>query len=215
VCPPRNRGRVGCGCLVFLLGIILVAIGLLAHPVSLRFAARQLRYEDKIFPSDALFVPRFAEDRQGETYIAAFKELKSGNGKLILIEDDTFLGAGILEPVQKMAKNHGVGSDLVKSIRAGEEAPGSSRKPGDPFSDRQVRKVIVVVPEYASRVYHAALGARENDGGTIFLVRPVKVSYFNGESWWKDALSRNLVLREYSALGGVYIDRFTFGDKKK
>jgi hypothetical protein len=211
----NNAGKAGCGCLIFLFVIVLVAIGLFLHPLSLRFVANQLRYEDKIFPSDVIFVPRFSEDRQGETYSAAFKELKAGNGKIIWIEEETLLGTSILEPVQKMAKNQGIKGDLVKGFQLQGPRGEKSYKLGDQFSGQHIKKVIVVVPEYASRAYHAAIGSLEGEDKTVFLMRPVRVSYFNREAWWKDAVSRSLVLQEFSTLGGIYMDRFKFGDSRK
>jgi hypothetical protein len=211
----NDAGKTGCGCLLFFLVIVLVAIGLSLHPISLRFVANQLRYEDKIFPSDVIFVPWVPEDRQGETYSAAFKELKAGNGKAIWIEDETILGTSILEPIQKMAKNQGIKDDLVKSFQLRGTPGGKPYRLSDQFSGHHIKKVIIVVPEYASRVYHAAMGPLEGEDRTVFLIRPVKVSYFSKEAWWKDAVSRSLVLREFSTLGGVYIDRFKFGDSRK
>ena len=210
-----QRGKAGCVCFLFCLVIALVAVGLFLHPLSLRFVFNQLRYEDKVFPSDAIFVPRFAEDRQGETYTAAFGELKAGNGKAIWIEEDTILGTSILDPVQRMAKNQGVRGDLIKGVHLKGSSPEKMRRLSELASGQQVKKVIVVVPEYASRTYHACLAPLDGEGKTVFLVRPVKVSYFLKEAWWKDTVSRALVLREFSALGGIYIDRFKYGDPGK
>ena len=99
-----NKGIAGCGCLIVVLIIIMVLTGALIHPISLRFIGNQFRYEDKIFTSDVIFVPRFPEDRNGELYVEAFRDYSAGNGKLIFMEDDTILGTSIVELVNKMAK---------------------------------------------------------------------------------------------------------------
>ena len=53
--------------------IIMVLTGALIHPISLSIIGNQFRYEDKIFTSDVIFVPRFPEDRNGELYVEAFR----------------------------------------------------------------------------------------------------------------------------------------------
>ncbi|MCK7468493.1 MAG: hypothetical protein MZU91_10590, partial [Desulfosudis oleivorans] len=69
---------------LFVLIVIMVLTGALIHPISLEFIGNQFQYEDKIFTSDAIFVPRFPEDRNGELYVEAFRDYSAGNGKLIL-----------------------------------------------------------------------------------------------------------------------------------
>ena len=77
----KNEGKAGCGCLIFILVISMVAVGILMHPFTLRLLGGQLRYEDKTVPSDAIFVPNFPEDRNGELYQEAFREYQAGNGR--------------------------------------------------------------------------------------------------------------------------------------
>jgi len=42
----NNKGKVGCGCLVFILVICMVLAGISMHPISLKFIGNQFRYED-------------------------------------------------------------------------------------------------------------------------------------------------------------------------
>jgi len=112
----NNKGRVGCGCLIFILVVCMVGAGIFMHPFTLKFIANQFRYEDKIFQSDVIFVPRFSEDKNGESYIEAFREFRAGNGKAIWVEDDKLLGMNISEMVLKMAKERGIKDGVIKKI---------------------------------------------------------------------------------------------------
>ncbi len=75
--------------------------GALMHPITLRFLGTQFHYGDRIFTSDAIFVPKISEGRNGELYAASFQDFSAGNGKAILVEDDTVLGTSIVELVNK------------------------------------------------------------------------------------------------------------------
>lgn len=93
----NRNGKAGWGCLIFLLICVLVAVGLSVHPISLRFIGNQFRHEDRVSPSDALYIPRFEEDRNGELYVDAFREYWAGSGRVIYMEDDKLFGVSILE----------------------------------------------------------------------------------------------------------------------
>ena len=112
----NNKGKVGCGCLVFILVICMVLAGISMHPISLKFIGNQFRYEDKIFQSDIVLVPRFSEDKNGELYIEAFREFWAGNGRGIWLEDDKILGISVSEIVMKQAKERGIKEGIIKKI---------------------------------------------------------------------------------------------------
>ncbi|MBA4416705.1 MAG: hypothetical protein C0392_02165 [Syntrophus sp. (in: bacteria)] len=211
----NSSGKTGCGCLIFILVCCLVAAGLLAHPISLKFLGNQFRYEDKVFPSEAIFIPRFHEDRNGELYIDAFREYWAGNGKTIYAEDDKMFGASILEPIQKMAKARNIKEEAVKKIETGGDGITATLNVKKQFAAMGYRKVIILVPEYASRRFHLLYEGSGDGGKTIYLIKPVNVSYFKKDRWWKDGPSRLLLLKELYSMGSNAADRFKHGEKKE
>jgi hypothetical protein len=57
-----------------------------------------------------------------------------------------------------------------------------------------MKKVIVIVPEYASRRYHVIYS--RDTSGVLYMIKPLKVSYFQSDHWWRDDISRGLMARE-------------------
>lgn len=211
----KNEGKAGCGCLIFILVICMVAIGILVHPFTLKLIGSQFKYEDKIFPSDAVFVPRFTEDSNGELYTEAFKEYREGNAKTIIIEDDKLFGVSLLDLVQKMARMHGIKEAAVKGLNVeGEGKAGVDRIKGQ-FQKMGFKKVIVLVPVYASRRFHILYGSSGEDGKVLYLIKPVTVSYFTMHKWWKSGAARGLLLKEAYLIGLYQLERFKHGDSKK
>ncbi|OPY75613.1 MAG: hypothetical protein A4E65_03503 [Syntrophorhabdus sp. PtaU1.Bin153] len=211
----NNSGKAGCGCLIFLLILVMVATGLFMHPLTLKFLARQFRYEDKIFPSSAIFVPRFQEDRGGELYIEAFRDYQAGNGRIIWVEDENILGMSIVEIIQRMAKARDVRGDVLRRLEVSDGKEAAIEKIKERFSKSGYKKVIILVPEYASRRFHLLYGFPGNNEGTIFLIKPVSVSYFKKETWWRDPVSRRALANEVCATGSYFLRRFTGGEKDK
>ena len=207
-----NRGKSGCGCLIFCLVLCMICAGLLIHPYSLRLIAKQLRYEDKIIPADVVFVPRFVEDRNGETYVDAFREYWAGNAKAIYAEEDKVFGVSMQELLARAAKAKGIKEAVVKSISAEGEDSGKYYKIRGKLRAMGYKKVIVLVPEYASRRFHLIFS--KGDDKTLFMIKPVEVSSFKRDKWWKDSSSRLIFLKEVYELGFTYYDTLT-GDGKK
>ncbi len=136
----NHRGMAGCGCLIIILIIIMLFTGALMHPITLRFLGTQFHYGDRIFTSDAIFVPRFPEDRNGELYAASFQDFSAGNGKAILVEDDTVLGTSIVELVNKMAKARNVKDDGIKRISASGEGLVKAQRVKEQIEKQGLRK---------------------------------------------------------------------------
>lgn len=210
-----NKGLAGCGCLVVILIIVMVLTGALIHPITLRFIGNQFRYEDKIFTSDAIFVPRFPDDKSGELYIEAFREYSAGNGKVILVEDDTILGTSIVELVHKMARARNVKDDAVRKVASHGDGLLQAQKAKDLLEKQGLRKVIILVPEYASRRFHLMYGSSKTDGKTLYLIKPVHVTFFKNDRWWKESDSRGALTNEIFATGTYYFQRFKHGEKEK
>lgn len=207
----KNQGKAGCGCLIFVLVVCMVMAALLIHPVSLRFLAGRLTYADPIVPSDAIFVPRFLEDKNGELYLDAFKEYWAGKGKVIFVEDDKVLGLSIQEIVSRMAKQRGIKEDAIKKVEAGSEGEISAGKIKEFFSRIGVKKVIILVPEYASRRFHLMFGDADGSGKVLFMIKPVPVSYYTKDKWWGNENSRSAMQREIYSLAVLLFDRFKYG----
>jgi hypothetical protein len=204
-----EKGRAGCGCLFFLLIVCIVIAGVAIHPFSLRVLGGGFRYADKIVPCDAIFVPRFEEDKHGEIYVEAFREYWAGDGKTIWVENDRVLGLTMKEIVEKMAKARGVMESAVKAVGAEGHRAGSAEYVKATLARQGIRKVVLVVPEYASRRFHLLYGSDEDSGKSpLFLVKPVEVSYFRMDRWWKSDLSRSLMGREVYDLALLYLHRF-------
>src|SRR5574340_926702 len=113
-----NKGKAGCGCLIGILIIIMIFAGLGFHPVSLKTFAKVFRYGDPVVTADAVFVPRFPEDKNGELYVDAFREYFAGNGKAIYVEEDRIFGVGIESLIAELAKTKGIKEDAIKAIEA-------------------------------------------------------------------------------------------------
>jgi hypothetical protein len=211
----NKKGKAGCGCLLFIVIVCMVLAALLMHPFSLRVLTGLLIYQDKVVPADALVVPRFLEDKNGELYQEAFREFWAGNGKTIYVEDDQILGIGIKEIVAGMAKQRGIKENVVRNLEIGSEDKGLVSKTKERLLRLGLKKVILLVPEYASRRFHLLYGSEDADDKVIFLVKPVTLSYFKREKWWANEFSRAAVQRELYALGSFYLNRFKYGPKEE
>ncbi|HOJ42685.1 MAG TPA: hypothetical protein PK800_01065 [Syntrophorhabdaceae bacterium] len=208
----NNKGKAGCGCLFILLVIIMVFIGLFIHPFTLKIIGKQFRYEDKIFKSDVIFVPYFSEDKFGDTYIEAFREYYAGNGRAIWIEDDKVLGASVFDIVIQLAKARGIKENVIFKVDLDKDEKARAEKIKNLFVKSGVKKVIVIVPEYASKRFHLLFNEEER---LTFIIKPVQVFYFKMDRWWKDGVSRQLLFREACEIGSIYFQRFKIGDIKK
>jgi len=210
----NHRGMAGCGCLIIILIIIMLFTGALMHPITLRFLGTQFHYGDRIFTSDAIFVPRFPEDRNGELYVASFQDFSAGNGKAILVEDDTVLGTSIVELVNKMAKARNVKDDGIKRISASGEGLVKAQRVKEQIEKQGLRKIIIIVPDYASRRFHLMYDSARAGGKTLYLIKPVPVTYFNRDKWWKDSGSRGILAEEIFSISHYYLQRFKYGEKE-
>ncbi len=211
----NTKGKAGCGCLFIMLVVFMVFIGIFIHPFTLRTIVRQFRYEDKIFKSDIIFVPRFHEDKNGEVYIEAFREYWSGNGNKICIEDDNLMGISMVEVVTRMAKARGIKSDAITKIEANGERDEKTGKIVEGLIKLGAKKVIIIVPEYASRRFHLIYSSKGYIDKIVFMIKPVAVSYFKMDRWWRESGSRVIIIKEIGSLGSFYFNRFKYGDKKK
>ena len=210
-----KAGKVGCGCLLFVVILFLVLAALLVHPFSLRVLTGLLVYEDKIVPSDVILVPRFMEDRNGELYQEAFREFWAGNGKIVYVEDDQVLGMSVKEIVARMAKARGVKEDVVKGLEIRVDDKASVAKVKETLAHAGAKKVILIVPEYASERYHVLYDSGGEKEKIIFLVKPATVSYFKREKWWANEFSRTGLQRELYGLGSFYFGRFKYGTSER
>ncbi|MBA4391125.1 MAG: hypothetical protein C0399_09320 [Syntrophus sp. (in: bacteria)] len=210
-----NKGKTGCGCLLFILVICMVFTGALIHPFSLKLIAKQLRHADKVVPADMIFVHRFAEDKNGELYTDAFREYWAGNGKTIYVEEDKIFGTSIQDVIAKMAKTRGIKEDIVKTI----DVPGGETVKVNNIKEKiramGYKKVIVLVPEYASKRFHLLYGASQDNDKVLYIIKPVEVSYFKKDAWWKDNTSRIVFLKEIYDTGSYYVSGLMGGETKK
>jgi hypothetical protein len=85
----------------------------------------------------------------------------------------------------------------------------------DQMARQGFRKVIILVPEYASRRFHLMYGSSKADGRTIYLIKPVPVSFYKKDTWWKESDSRNVLVDESFAIASYYLQRFKYGEKEK
>ena len=166
----NNKGKVGCGCLVFILVICMVLAGISMHPISLKFIGNQFRYEDKIFQSDIVLVPRFSEDKNGELYIEAFREFWAGNGRGIWLEDDKILGISVSEIVMKQAKERGIKEGIIKKIGQNNGDKDKIEALKKHIERTGAHKVIIIVPEYASRRFHLLYSSNKKNEKSLFLI---------------------------------------------
>lgn len=204
-----EQGKVGCGCLFFSFLALLVALFLFLHPLTLRIVGKQLIYADKVHYSDVIFVPKFSEDTEGETYVAAFEELKKGSAKSIWIEDYEILRTSVVSILKKLAKERGIKEDLIKGVNLNGNEAEKRKTLAELLKKERAKKTIVMVPEYASRRFHILYRSSEN-GEQVFFVVPVKVRYFNSEKWWKESVSRDVVIKEYAAILSIFLDNFKY-----
>ena len=200
----NDRGKTGCGCLLAILVIIMVIAGIGFHPVSLKYVTKYLRYEDPIVTADAIFVPRFHEDKNGELYSDAFREYFAGNGRAVYVENDRLVGRkDIGATLNHMAQARGVKESVVKTVNPGDRDAMRPSEIKKKLKAAGLKKVIVIVPEYAARRYHVIYS--RDTGGTLYMIKPLKVSYFQSDRWWRDHLSRALTAHEvYTVLVDYY-----------
>jgi len=210
-----KHGRIGCGCLIFILIVCIVIAGVFIHPLSLKMIGKQFRYEDKIVQADIIFVPRFIEDKGGELYAESFREYWAGNGKTIFVEEDKMFGVSLTDLIQKMAKARGIGENVLKGLETDGEEVLKAAKTKERFAGMGYKKVIVVVPEYASRRFHLLYGSSQGDAKTTYMIKPVAVTFFNMDRWWKESISRLIVTRELYNIGFYYFARFKYGESKQ
>lgn len=205
-----EKGRAGCGCLLFVLVVCMVLAGALMHPLSLRVISGRFIYADKVVPCDAVFVPRFSEDENGEVYTEAFREYWAGNGKAIWIENDHVFGLTMKDIVTKMAKTRGIKDDVIRSLDVEGDGTAKPEKVREMLARHGLRKVLIVVPKYASRRFHRLYDSEETRQGktVLFLVKPVDVSYFRADKWWKNELSRGLMEHEIYEFARYYVGGF-------
>ncbi len=208
-----DHGRIGCGCLLFVLVVCMIAAGLMIHPVSLKFMAGRLHYEDKIVPGDVIFVPRFTEDTNGEVYTEAFKEYWAGDGKAVWVEDDRVFGLALRDIVGRLARERGIKGDVIRGIELEGEESAKAEKLKAMCRAKGLKKVVIVVPDYASRRFHVLYGSG-SAGPVLFMVKPVVVSYFRADRWWRSGLGRMLMAREVYAFAAAYAGRVSQRDKK-
>lgn len=202
-----HSGRLGCGCLLFLLILCMIAAAVLIHPLSLKTIAGQLRYEDKIMPADAILVQRFVEDKKGELYSEAFREYWAGNGRIILVEEDKLFLASIQDVVSGMAAKRGIGKSVIKAVEAEGDKTAKVKNIKMKAAAMGYRKIIVLVPAYASKRFHflyEASGSGDH-GKVLCIIKPVDVSYFKQDKWWSDSGSRIIFLREIYEMGFRYV----------
>lgn len=210
-----KHGRIGCGCLIFILIVCIVVAGVFIHPLSLKMIGKQFRYEDKIVQADIIFVPRFIEDRGGELYAESFREYWAGNGKMIFVEEDKIFGVSLTDLIQKMAKTRGVRESAVKGLEADGEEVIKAAKIKEKFSGMGYKKVIIIVPEYASRRFHLLYGSSQGDAKVVCMIKPVPVAFFKMDRWWKEGISRLIMIKEACNIGSYYCARFKYGESKQ
>lgn len=210
-----SGGKAGCGCLIGILVVVMVLIGVFMHPMSLKFIAGQLRYQDKIVPADAVFVPRFIEDRKGDLYAEAFREYFAGNGRAIYVEDDVVLGASVAGSVSRMARERGVKDNVIKGIDPGPDEEAGAKVLKEKLKALGVKKVIVIVPEYVSRRYHYIYSSSGGPNAVFYMIKPVQVPYFQKDRWWRDSFSRSIMMRELCASLSYYSSLFWKKDGTK
>jgi hypothetical protein len=210
-----KKGKTGCGCLLFVLIVCMVAAALLVHPFPLRVLTGLFVYRDKIVPCDVLLVPRFHEDKNGELYKEALREFLAGEGRMIYVEDDQVLGISVREIVARMAKARGVKDEAVRKLDIPFDEKSAVPRVRQKLEQLGVKRAILIVPEYASKRFHLLYSSESANGKVLFLVNPVIVSYFKREKWWANEFSRTAVQRELFALSSYYAERFKYGRKSE
>lgn len=208
-----GKGKAGCGCLIFALVACMVLAGALVHPISLRIMAGRFRHEDKVVPCDAIFVPRIPEDKNGEVYTEAFREYWAGDGKAIYVEDDRLFGLGMKDIVGRMARERGIKEDAVHALSVEGDDAAKARAVRAGSKRQGIKKVVLVVPGYASKRYQLLYSPAGEDDSMLVLVKPVSVSYFKTEQWWSDDSSRALMGREFYRMALFYVKGFKHDEK--
>jgi len=209
-----QHGKVGCGCLIFILIVCMVIAGIFIHPLTLKMIGKQFRYEDKVVQADIIFVPRFIEDRNGELYTESFRDYWAGNGKAIFVEEDKIFGVSLTELIQKMAKGRGIKESVVKGLEAEGGEVLRAAKIKEKFAGMGYKKIIIIVPEYASRRFHLLYNSSQGDAKVVYMIKPVTVTYFTMDRWWKESTSRFIVMKEFYNMGFYYLARFKYGESK-
>jgi hypothetical protein len=210
-----NKGKSGCGCFLFILVVCMVLVGALMHPFTLKLIAQQMRHEDKIVPADIIFVPRFVEDKNGELYTDAFLEYWAGNGKAIYVEEDKIFGVSIESLITKLAITKGIKENVVKVIDVEGDGIAKLNRINEKFQTMGFKKVVVLAPEYASKRFRLLYDSLQGDGKIIYMIKPVGVTYFKKDKWWKDSTSRLAFFKEICERGAYYWSTFTDEEKKK
>jgi hypothetical protein len=206
----KNDGKAGCGCLMVLLVLVMIVVGIMIHPFTLKLIAKQFKYEDKVFPADALFVPRFQEDKNGELYIEAFRQYQAGNGKIILIEDDKILGTSIMDAIVKLARARSIKESALRTIEGEGEARTRTGIAKEKITVLGLKKVIVLVPEYASRRFHLLYDSSGEQGKALYMIKPVTVPYFKMDRWWKETASQALLVKEVGHISASYLEKIKY-----
>lgn len=191
-----HNGKSGCGCLLFILIICMVLVGIFIHPLTLKFIAKQMWYSDKITRADIIFVHRFEEDKDGELYTAAFHEYKIGNGRAIYVEEDMTLGVSIEMLIAKMAAIRGIKESAVRALDAEGEGIVKIKNINEKIQSMGYKKVIVIVPEYASKRFRRLYDSLGENGKVFYMIKPVEVTYFERNKWWKNRTARFALLKE-------------------
>jgi hypothetical protein len=192
----------------------MVGAGVLVHPFTLKLVAGRFHYADRVVTADVIFVPRIEEDKNGEVYTEAFREYWAGNGKAILVEEDRVFGFTMKDVVGRMAKERGIKEEVVRNVQLEGDEAAKAGKAKEIFAKQGIKKVLVVVPDYASRRFRLLYGSEKSEEKVVFLVRPVSVSYFKADKWWRTDISRNALLGELYKIVLLYVDRFKYGGKE-
>lgn len=192
----NNKGKAGCGCLLIVLVVCVILVGLFMNPVSLKTITKKLRYEDKMDRADIVFVHRFEEDKEGELYNEAFHQYKIGNARAIYVEEDLTFGVSIELAIAKLAAIRGIKENAVKAVDAPGEGMAKLNNFDEKFRQTGARKVIVVVPEYASKRFRSFYDLIQKQSSIVYMIDPVQVTYFARDRWWKDSKSRLLIIKE-------------------
>lgn len=148
-------------------------------------------------------------------YTDAFREYWAGNGKTIYVEEDKIFGISMEDLITKMAQTKGIKENIVKPMSAEGEENVRLNKIKEKFEAMGQKKIIILVPEYASKRFHYIFNSSLDTGKTFFMIKPVEVTYFKNDKWWKDGTSRIVFGKEIYKLGSYYFSEFKDREKKK
>ena len=204
-----NKGRAGCGCLLFAARRLHGRRGC-AHPSFLvqgLAAASATRTDRAVRRRFRAAVRR--KTRTGRSTREAFREYWAGNGKAIWVENDRVLGLTMKEIVARMAKARGIKEGAIKAWTS-RKATRRSRLPrrsrrSQNRGSRRWSSWCPITPRRDSTC--STSRGRKGEGPLLFLVKPVEVSYFKTDKWWKDDLSRAL-MGQNLRVGLLYGNRF-------